>query len=213
MADKKDVWFVPEGVYGEGERADFHPSIRKPTVLEQRRLSQQPEFVYFVPYLPLAACADAPDVAAEYCLAKQTDVRFVCWEVDSPLFPKLSAVGIDTRYIFGVEKKVGDDLLDFASGIILQDEGQKLVFRLVVQKLKILEPGVSLARPQEKILADLFEVNIFCVQTADALLHAEVAEPPTRFKIKYNKKGGDPGLCQVAKNFWTRESGTRILDR
>lgn len=208
----KDRWFLQPGVYGESERATFRPSMRPATYLEQRRLSQQPEFVYFLPFLPLAICPDLPDVLGEYCQACEKSIQFVHWRLDQQLIPSLWKREIDTANIFGIEREVGLEVLNFARGVILQDEKTKSVFRLLVQSVNIIEPGVSAARPAEKILADRLTLYSFCVQSGDAMWRLQLAKPPTHCLVVKDVKGGDPALWSVMRRFWTRGVSTKILD-
>lgn len=209
----RNKWFKPEGVYGETERASHRPQMRKPTALERRRLSSQPEFTFFAPFIPMLVCPDAPDVLAEYCLASGKPITFVHWRLDQQLFPRMYDAGIDTANLFGVEGEDGKELINFAQGVIIQSEGESLAYRLLVQKVPLLEPGVSMAAPAEKLLTDVFDVHVFCVQTPNEAWYSVPAEPPTHLQLVRNLKQGDEGLWTVMNRFWKRESDRgSILD-
>ena len=200
---------VTEGVYGETERATYQARMRPATLLEQRRLSAQ-QFVYFLPFLPLAVCPDMPDVVREFCADQQRDVELVHWKLDVQLVPKLINRGIDTSVIFGMRPEDGLAMLNFANGIILPDEANQEAYRIMTESCKLIEPGVSLARPAEKILADQVTIHVLNVQSSQAGWRLVANEPPVDFRVvKLIQR--DVYLCQIVRAFWTRGLRTRIL--
>jgi hypothetical protein len=212
MADLATDLFKTHGAYGEEDRATFRPRLRSATLLEQRRLSSQPEFTYFVPFLPLAICPAIPDVASEYCLAYGKDVDLVHWKVDRQLIPSLIKVEIDTSNVFGIAGLDGPQFIKFANGIILQDEGTQSIYRLWTKPVRLIEPSVSLSRPAEKILADQFTLHVFCVQSAKSAWHVAPKTPPVDLAVVRSDKQGDAGLTAVANKFWRRGRKTDILE-
>lgn len=202
-------WFKQPGVYGESERARMRPRLRVATVLEHRRLSEQ-GFTYFIPFLPLAVCPDMPDVLSEYCQAYGRDVEVVHWKIDRPLVPSLIRRGIDTAMVFGVRAPDGPELINFANGIILQDEATRLIFRLYTTLHRLIEPGVSMARPSEKILADRFNVYALNVESPESVWYLKESPVPVDFLVaKAERK--EKELWQLGSRFWKRGVRTKII--
>ena len=200
---------VTGGVYGETERSTYRPRLRPATALEQRRLSRQ-SFMYFMPFLPLAVCPEMPDVLQEFCSAHGRDLDVVHWKIDRQLVPRLAARQIDTGVLFGIRSDVGGEVINFANGVILQDQGKRLAYRLVTASHQLIEPGVSLARPAEKILADRLTVQVLNVQSVDSGWELVLNDPPVDFRVvKLIRR--DVYLCQIVKAFWSRGLRTRIL--
>lgn len=200
------------GAYGESERATFRPKLRKATMLECRRLSSQPEYTYYVPFLPLAVCPAVPDVAAEYCLAYGKDLELVHWKIDRPLIPSLGKVSIDTSNVFGIAGSDGPKFINFANGILLQDEGQQLIYRMWTQAVDLIEPSVTLSRPAERILADQFRLHVFCLQSEKAAWYVRPAVPPVELEVVRSNQG-DIGLAEVGRRFWRRGRRTDIIQK
>lgn len=211
MADLDGGWFKQPGVYGTTERVKDAPRVRRATAMENRRLSKQPEFTFFLPYLPLAICPSIPDVAAEFCDAYGRSIELVFWKLDYPLMPSLAKREIDTAGIFGVAGEDGKLLMNFAQGIVLQDEGARLIYRLIVDRYRLLEPGVSLARPMEKLLAEHLDIHVIGVQSPTSLWTAVPHGPSKQLSIHRNDNGGDPALWKLMKRFWRRGTGTLII--
>lgn len=203
-------WSIREGLYGEAERASFKPKARVASVLETRRLSDLP-YQFFLPYLPLAVCPAMPDALAEFCQAQQCSVDLVHWQLDQLLVPSLIKRQIQTNTIFGIEDERAHAFFNFANGIILQDEARQEVYRLIVDKHRMLEPGVSLAQPAEKILANQLDIHVLGVQSPSCMWTLVPAKPATHFLVQKHTKGGDKRLWQIAKRFWRRGNRTQIL--
>lgn len=205
-------WFKQPGVQDQGEVSPLRAKLRPATHLESRRLSAQ-AFTYFLPYLPLALCPSLPDPMSEYAYSLNKDIDVVHWDVDKLLMPSLSKRGIDTNKVFGVELQFGWDFLNFANGFVIQDEAQKLIYRVYTQTFSLLEPSVSCSVPMEKLLGNQFQVSVLCLQSPEASWSVIPATPPTHFLVKKNTSGGDKNLWVLAKRFWRRGSGTSILVR
>lgn len=196
-----------EGVYGQDERAQFKPRMRKATSLERADLSRLEGYMFFVPFIPLAVCPECPDVVAEYCQAANVSLDVVHWTLDKQLMPSMLKLGIDTGHLFAVVGEHGPRLINFTNGIILQDEGKKLIWRLFVDEQQLIPPYVSLSQPAEKLIKKMIKVNIFACQSYERLYTARTSDNKTYFHVLRSDKHGDPALWQMAKRFWKRGSG------
>ena len=186
------------------------PRLRVATTVERRRLSQQ-NFTYFVPFLPLAVCPQMPDVVAEYCQSAQRDIDIVHWSLDRQLVPSLLKRDIGTAVVFGIAGQDGPDFINFANGIVLQDEGTRSIFRIYTEQHKLIEPTVSLARPLEKILADSFTIHSMNVQSPEYDWYLVPSSPPVDFMVA-KKACREQVLWKVSQRFWKRGCRTQILD-
>ena len=157
------------GVYGEVDRAGFGVELVPAKTSQHRRLSMQSEFVYYLPFLPLAICPDAPDVMAEYVQTMDIWIKVTHWSIDHQLVPSLIKREINTANIFGLPVQHAWGFFNFANGIIIRDTKSNAVYRILVQPQPIIEPAVSMARPAEKLLANRVVVHTFAVQTTDHL--------------------------------------------
>lgn len=157
------------GIYDEVDRAKFGIKLIPATSVQHRRLSAQPEFSYYLPFLPLAICPDAPDVMAEYVEALQIWIDVTHWKIDHQIVPALIKRDIDTANIFGLPNEKAWEFYNFANGVIVQDTKTSAVYRILVYPQRIIEPSVSMARPAEKILANAVTVHVFAVQTVESL--------------------------------------------
>lgn len=199
----------PVGVYGEDVRAPVGVRVRDATALEHRRLSAQPEFIFFLPYIPLVVCPEMPDPVAEYACSQNIELTLVRWSLDYQLVPKLSNPDLSTANIFGLERRVGLAMLNFANGFLLEDQKRKLVLRLFVGSVDMIEPSVSVARPSEKLLAMTLKVYYFGVQTPSCSIGLAASQRDKTCRV-IQDRNGDPGLWRAMAVFWNGESG-RII--
>lgn len=195
----------PAGVYGETDTAPHGVELVPATSLQHRRLSAQPEFVYYLPYLPMALCQSAPDVIAEYAYATNKHIRITHWELDQLLVPGLMKRQIQTNHIFGIAASEAVAFFNFANGIIIQDPVSQAFFRIFVDASTMIEPSVSLAQPAEKILANQVLVYSFAVQTAEALyrLRTDPKNPKSFQVVRVNQK--DRQLWAMMMRFWNED--------
>lgn len=199
------------GEYGQRDASDQRVTMRRPTALETKHLAKQEHFVFFLPQLVLVECRNSPDVFEEYCSEFDVDLELVYWDLDAPLIPPLDAAGIRTTCLFGVPKRYAESVINYARGVILQDEGEQKVFRLLPLTYRLIAPGVSLAKPAEKLLAEMIDIVVLSIQTPSALWTVGPNSPPVDFHIRKDKTQGDPNLCQVMERFWKRGHRTDIL--
>jgi len=197
-----DVKLNKQGVYGETTVSPYRVRIRKATLLESRRLSSQ-SFVYYVPYIPLRFLPQLPDPLSEYCFDKNTDLEVVYWELDYQLCPSLATGDLSTSVVFGIRPDVADDVFNFVNGIVLEDQATRTVVRMLLDKIKIIEPTISRSQSMEKLLANQLELVVFGLQIPNARY---ALRPDGEFKQLQVAKlpEGDISLKHLLHRYWTR---------
>lgn len=200
----KDLWFNP-GLYDEVERVNDKVRVRKSSTLEFNSMHVLDKFIYFIPYVPLLVCPDAPDFVAEYCGEHNTDVDLIQFDGNYQLLPNFVKANIDTSAIFAMDKMVGLSVLNLARGIIVQDEKQKLFFRFRVQKLRIVPPNIRMSQSAEKIVESMIDLYSISVQSHEAYYFCSVDTPPNKLLFcRRNEK--DTELTKMMDLFWKNES-------
>jgi len=201
---------IERGVYGEDTRSTYGIRVRPATAMEARRLSSQPEWVFFLPYVPLSICPDLPDPAAEFAYARNVQMEVVAWDVDYELVPKLSTADRSTAKIFGILRPQGVEFLNFARGLVLQDAGSKLATRVVIDRVQIVEPTLSRASSRERLLATKLEIFVLGVQSASALFTLVPDEQLKHLRVVRQSQMGDPGLWKVMHQFWSGDRRVKL---
>lgn len=193
----------PRGVYGEDVCSPYGVKIRSASRMESIRLSAQSEFVYYIPFLPMVLSPSLPEAVSEFAYANNLNVDVVHWALDYELVPKLSSSELSTANIFGIAQPHGNDFLNFASGMMLQDEATGLVVRLIIDKVKIIEPTISRAVSMEKLLSNQLEVFVFGLQSPNVAFTLQPDVELKTLRVVKQTHAGDPGLWQVMNKFWS----------
>lgn len=197
--------FHQPGVYAEDTVAPHGVRTRPARGLELRRLSQQTNYVFFLPYIPLAVIPELADPVCEYAYAFNREVELVYWNVEQQLIPSLAKRNITTNKVFGLAREDGIAFLDFARGIIVEDIRKQQIARIVIQAHRLIEPQVSTAQSAEKILASQFVCYSLSVQLPDCLVTLSGAADLCSFRVIRDNDRGDPKLWQLARKIWNAD--------
>ncbi len=201
----KDL-FIPPGVYGEDTEAPHGVKVRPAGAFELRRLSQQPQFTFFLPYLPLALCPSLPEPVKEYAYANNRQIEVTYWPLEYHLIPSLGKRDIRTDRIFGILNPDGVEFLNFARGIVVEDVKTGYIARLLVQRHTLIEPSISMAQSMERILASQFTCYSLSVQLPDRLVMLQRDEKNlSTLRVVQDMKGGDPKLWVLARKLWAED--------
>lgn len=183
MSDRRpgSNWFYQPGVVdADGTRTKEKISIRKATDLETRCISSlADQFMFFVPYVPLLVCPNAPDVAAEYCDKNNTNLKLVSWNFERPLVPQMAKAGIDTSTVFGVEVSQAESFFNFCKGIIVDDPDSKAYFRVLFNRAVVFSPGNTSGASAEVLMSKTIDLKCFAMTSADTTYY--LAQTPTNF--------------------------------
>lgn len=140
---------------------------RKATSLEQRGVDRlTDEFMFFVPYIPLVVCPQAPDVVAEYCDKNNTNIELVGFDFERQLVPQLRSV-IPTHCVFAIRNEEGQKFFNFAKGVIVDDPIERKYCRIVLNKVKLFSPNARTGSSQERLESKAVQVISMSIQTMD----------------------------------------------
>ena len=202
----KDL-FIQPGVYGEETPAPHGVKLRAAHAFELRRLSQQSQYTFFLPYIPMAICPSLPDPVAEYAYAGNRQVEVVYWPVEHQLVPSMAKKEIRTDRVFGILNPDGVNFLNFARGIVLEDVKTGYVARILINQHQLIEPAVSMSQSMERILASQFTCYSLSVQLPDKLIMLRRDEAnPSKFRVVQDLSGGDRRLWHLARKIWMDDS-------
>jgi len=199
---RNDLTFKNPGFYGEAEKAPHGVRTRPAVALELRRLSKQPEYTFFLPFLPLAICPNLPEPVAEYAAANNRQVEIVQWNLNNQLVPALLKRNVRTDRVFGILNPDGQHFLNFAQGMLLEDVKTKFIARLVIERHWLVEPQVSTSQSLDSILASQFPCYSLSIQFPDKLVTLRRDTNPTVFRVIQDINQGDKKLWTVARNLW-----------
>lgn len=194
------------GVYDETVKSTYGVKVRPASAMEKIRLSAQPEYVYFLPYIPLALCPDLPDPAAEFVYARNIQMEVVCWDLDYELVPSLTTSDRTTAKIFGILKPLGLEFINFASGFILEDVNSRLAVRTVIESARIIEPTISRSSSREKLLSTTLDLFVIGIQSPSATFTLLPDRQLKHLRMVRQADRGDVALWKVMNQFWKQES-------
>lgn len=183
MADRRpgSNWFYQPGVVdADGVRTKEKISVRKATELETRCVSSlADQFMFFVPYVPLLVCPNAPDVTAEYCDKNNTNLDLVAWNFGRPLVPQMSKAGIDTSTVYGVAASQAASFFNFCKGVIVDDPDSKTYFRVLFNRAVVMSPGNTSGASAETLLSKTVELKCFAMTSANTTYY--LSQPKSYF--------------------------------
>lgn len=197
-----DKFSKPEGVYGQDVVAPAGVRLRAASPMESRKLAGRDDYIFFLPFLPLALCPHLPDPVAEYAQHANISLDLVYWPLDYHLVPKMASKDIRTDRVFGIPREHAWAFLNFAAGMLLEDRKTGLVSRLVIDRIRIIEPTQPSSSSAEKLMASLVDVRVFGVQTPTTLYRLQRAKNP-KLLVVTREASGDAALWKVMNKFWT----------